>query len=146
MKVILLKDIARLGKRGDVKEVAGGFALNVLIPKGQALMGTSSELAKWKQKEEANKYKKEFATNIFSQLVEKLRHEQIVITNKKADNKGQLFAQIKEKDIVDAIFETTHLSVDPKQIIISKPIKSIGIHEVELKQGAQKEKIIIEVK
>ncbi|MFA6608694.1 MAG: 50S ribosomal protein L9 [Candidatus Paceibacterota bacterium] len=146
MKVILLKDITKLGKRGDVKEVADGYAINVLIKKEMAILATPNELMKWKQKEEANKHKKELLVNTFVQLVDKLRHEQIVITGKKHDEKGQLFAQIKEVDIVDAIFKVTNFSVDPKQIIILLPIKSVGTHTVELKQGVQKEKITIEVK
>ncbi len=146
MKVILLKDIAKLGKRGEVKEVADGYAINVLIKKGLALQGTPQELLKWKQKEESTKHKKELQTNIFVQLVDKLRREKIIITGKKADSKGQLFAAIHENDVTDAIFKGTSLSVDPKQIIIPTQIKSLGVHTIEIKQGTQKEKITIEVK
>lgn len=146
MKVILLKDIAKLGKRGEVKEVADGYAINVLIKKGVALQGTPQELTKWKQKEESVKHKKELQTNIFVQLVDKLRRGKIVIEGKKRDTKGQLFASIHEDDIVDEIFKITNLSVDPKQIIIPVHIKSLGLHTIEMKQGTQKEKITIEVK
>lgn len=145
MKVILLKDIAKIGKRGDVKEVADGYALNVLIKKEMALMATPAELIKWKQKADSQKYKKEVQTNTFLQLIEKIRNDKILITGKKADTKGQLFASVHAEDIADAIFKVTKLSVDPKQIIISTHIKSLGIHTVEIKQGVQKEKIIIEV-
>jgi large subunit ribosomal protein L9 len=146
MKVILLKDIAKLGKRGEVKEVADGYALNVLVKKELALMATPNELIKWKQKEESQKHKKELAVNTFVQLIDKLRHDKIVITGKKHDEKGQLFAQIKEIDIADAIYKITNFSLDPKQIIIDTHIKSLGIHEIQIKQGTQKEKIKIEVK
>lgn len=146
MKVILLKDITKLGKRGEVKEVADGYALNVLIKKELALMGTVGELAKWKAKEDLQKHKKEILTNTFVQLIDKLRNEKIIITSKKHDEKGQLFAQIKENDIVDIIFKITGFSIDSKQIIIPTHIKSIGVHSIEIKQGTQKEKINIEVK
>lgn len=146
MKVILLKDMAKLGKRGEVKEVADGYAINVLIKKEQAIQATPGELARWKAKEDSTKHKKELATNTFVQLIDKIRNEKITITGKKHDEKGQLFAQIKEVDVVDAIFASTAFSIDPKQITIATPIKSIGMHTVELKQGVQKEKIAIEVK
>ncbi len=146
MKIILLKDTAKLGKRGEIKEVADVYAINVLIKKELAVQATPSELAKWKAKEDSQKHKKELAVNTFVQLIDKLRNEKIIITGKKHDEKGQLFAQIKEVDIADAIFKTTNFSIDPKQIIISTQIKSIGEHIIELKQGAQKEKIMIEVK
>lgn len=146
MKIILLRDIARMGQRGEVKEIADGYAMNVLIKKGDAVQATPGELAKWKAKEDSTKRKKELATSTFLQLTEKLRTEKLIIIGKKADTKGQLFAQIKDVDIADAIFKATACSVDPKQITIPAPIKSLGVHTVELKQGAQKEKVTLEVK
>ncbi len=146
MKVILLKDTAKLGKRGEVKEVADGYAINVLIKKGDALMATPGELSKWKAKEDSKQHKKELATNTFVQLVDKLAKEPIVITGKKADAKGQLFAQVKDVDIADAIFTSTQFSVDPKQINIATPLKSLGEHKIELRQGDQKAKISVVIK
>lgn len=145
MKVILLKDTAKLGKRGEVKEVADGYAINVLIKKGNALMATPGELSKWKAQEESKKHKKDLANNTFVQLADKLAQTIIVIRGKKADAKGQLFAQVKEIDIADAIFATTQFSIDPKQVSTTFPIKSLGKHKVELKQGEQKSSFFIEV-
>ncbi len=146
MRVILLKDTAKLGKRGEVKEVADGYAINVLIRKGDALMATPVELAKWNAKEASKLHKKELATNTFVQLIDKLDRSPIIITGKKADAKGQLFAQVKDVDIADAIFASTQFSIDPKQISIGTNIKSLGKHQIELKQGEQKAKIAVEVK
>jgi large subunit ribosomal protein L9 len=146
MKVILQRDIARLGKRGEVKDVAEGYAINVLIKKGDALLATPGEISKWKNKETQAKFKKDTAAASFASLITVLKKEPIVIAGKKADAKGQLFASIKEADIVDAIFARTKISLDPKQIIIASPIKAIGEHTVELKQGTQKEKIVLLIK
>lgn len=145
MKIILIKDVARLGQRGSIIDVADSFALNVLIPKGQATIGTNAELAKWKQKEDSKKFKKDLETNTFSQLINKIRNEKIIITDKKHEG-GNLFAQIKESDIANAIYKTTKLSIDPKQIIIEKIIKTTGNHKVIIKQGDQSEKVEIEIK
>jgi large subunit ribosomal protein L9 len=145
MKVILLKDTAKLGKRGEVKEVADGYAINVLIKKGDALMATPAELAKWKSKEEAKIHKKELATNTFVQLTDTLKKEPVVIAGKKADAKGQLFAAVHADDIVDAIFTATQFSIDPKQIVIKTPIKSQGSHMVTIKQGEQTATITVSV-
>jgi large subunit ribosomal protein L9 len=146
MKVILLRDIARLGQRGDVKEVAEGYAMNVLIKKGDAVHATPGELAKWKSKQDAKSHQKEVASSAFVRLVDALRQTPVVITGKKADQKGQLFASIKESDIADAIYKTTNLSVDPKQIVLATAIKSLGKFEVSLKQGERKEGFEVEVK
>lgn len=146
MKVILQRDIARLGQRGDVKEVADGYAQNVLIKKGDAIMATPAELLRWKQKEESKAHKKELASNAFAQLIDELRKAEVAIAGKKADSKGQLFASVKESDIADAIFATSKISIDPKQVHILTPIKTLGQHRVELEQGAKKELITIVVK
>lgn len=146
MKIILLRDIARLGHRGEVKEVAEGYAMNVLIKKGDAIHATPSELAKWKSKEESKLHKKELATSIFAQLINTLRQSEIIITGKKADSKGQLFASIKEGDIAEAIYTVAKISVDPKQISIAHPIKSLGSYTVSIKQGDKREAVQICVK
>lgn len=145
MKVILLRDMARLGKRGEVKEVAEGYAMNVLIKKGDAVQATPGELAKWKSKQDAKEHKKELQTNTFVQLIDAIRKTEVIITGKKADQKGQLFASIKEGDIADAIYQAVKLSVDPKQITLLSPIKTLGQHKAILKQGEKKEEIKIEV-
>ena len=95
--------------------------------------------------EESKKHKKDLANNTFVQLADKLAQTIIVIRGKKADAKGQLFAQVKEIDIVEAIFSTTQFSIDPKQVTTTFPIKSLGKHKVELKQGEQKSSFFIEV-
>jgi large subunit ribosomal protein L9 len=146
MKVILLRDIAKLGKRGEIKEVATVYAINVLLKKQEAIEATPGEIAKWKQKEEAQKQHKETAASTFLQLLDKLRSGKVTIEGKKADAKGQLFARVQEGEIADAIYTTSNMSIDPKQIILENPIKSLGLHEIFLKQGTQIEKIIIEVK
>ena len=143
MKIILLQDITKLGKRGTVADVPDVYALNVFIKKGQAIQATPGELAKWKQQEESKKYKKEIVTNTFLQLLDTLHKEKLVITGKKADTKGQLFAQVKESDVVDAIFTATRFSIDAKQVTLPNQIKSLGAHFVILKQGEQKKTIPI---
>ena len=108
-------------------------------------MATAGELAKWKQKEDSMKHKRELAVSVFAQLIDKIRSVSIEITNKKRDEKGQLFAQVKEDDIAEAIFAKTNLSIDPRQVLLQEPIKHIGVHTVILKQGNKQEKIQIQV-
>ncbi len=145
MKVILLKDMAKLGKRGEVKEVSDAYGMNVLIKKGNGVLATPGELAKWKALEESKLRKKETTLNTFYALVEALRSAKVLIKGKKRDDKGQLFATIRETDIADAIFEAVNLSVDPKQIVFPKPIKSVGVHVAQIKQGDKVSDITVEV-
>ncbi len=145
MKVILLKDMAKLGKRGEVKEVSDAYGINVLIKKGNGVLATPAELAKWKALEESKIRKKETTLNTFYALVEALHSVRIEIKGKKRDEKGQLFAAIRDTDIADAIFEAVKLSVDPKQIAFIKPIKSVGTHIAQIKQGEKVSDITVEV-
>lgn len=145
MKVILLKDIAKLGRRGEVKEVADAYAINVLMRKGDAIQATSGELAKWKAKEDAKERKKETNLNTFFALVDALRKTEVIIKDKKRDDKGQLFAHIRETDVADAIFAAVKLSVNPKQLTLPKVIKSIGSFEAEVKEGEKKEVFLVKV-
>lgn len=138
MKVILLKDIAKLGKRGEIKEVAEGYGMNVLVKKGDALHATSAVLSQWNAKESAKNHKKELETSSFLTLTDAISRATITITGKKSDTKGQLFAQIKDTDIADAIFSSVGYSINPKQISITHPIKTLGMHTFVIKQGDKK--------
>ncbi len=137
--------MAKLGKRGEVKEVSDAYGMNVLIKKGNGVLATPGELAKWKALEESKLRKKETTLNTFYALVEALRSAKVLIKGKKRDDKGQLFATIREADIADAIFEAVNLSVDPKQIVFPKPIKSVGVHVAQIKQGDKVSDITVEV-
>ncbi len=134
MKVILLRDIAKLGKRGEIKEVADGYAINVLVRKGDAVMATSQEVAKLKQGEEKKAREKAGAEKAFYELGDALEKNKISITVKKHDN-GHLFAAIPASDVADAIFAATKISINPAQLEIKVPIKALGKHTLMLKQG-----------
>ena len=124
MKIILIKDTAKLGQRGTLVEVSDSYAVNVLIPKGNAIQATPAELSKWKQKEDSKKLKKELETNTFLQLIQKLKTQKVIIEGKKADAKGQLFAGIHENDIVDAIYNPLHVIIAKKRVKKNSPKSS----------------------
>ena len=145
MKVVLLKDVAKLGLRGSIIEVANGYGTNVLIAKGLAKLATNTILNEIKQKEASKIHKKELAESLFLQVIEKLRLDPIKITGHK-HAKGSLFATVSTSDIVDAIHKATGVSLNEKQIHIKNIIKHHGTHEIELQEGSRKEKVQIIVK
>ncbi len=140
MKVVLLKDVAKLGLRGSVIEVANGYGTNVLIAKGLAKLATNTILNEIKQKEAAKIHKKEVAVSLFLQMVEKLRLTPIKISGHRHNN-GSLFATVGANEIVNAIHTITGISINEKQIHIASPIKHHGTYEVELTEGDKKEKV-----
>lgn len=140
MKVILLKDVARIGLKGSILEVANGYGTNVLIAKGLAKMATNTILNEIKQKEASKLHKKELAQSLFLQVIEKLRAEPIKIGGHRHAN-GSLFATITATDIVNAIHKSTGVSVNEKQVHIKDTIKHHGTHEITLQEGEKKERI-----
>ena len=140
MKIVLLRDISRLGQKGSIKEVANGYAMNVLIPRGWAKQATEGIIHELKAKEDAKKKQKEIEQSIFLQLVEKLRLNPIRISGLKHQN-GSLFAHVSSNQIIDAIYKAHAISLNPKQIHVREPIKRIGVHDIELEEGGSKEKI-----
>ena len=154
MKVIFIQDVARVGRRGEVKDVADGYVVNVLLPKKQVIIATPAEIKKLEQEAKNKESKKEIDKNLFvkaiSSLQEVLDKESsgvLEITGHKADDKGHLFSAIKESDIVDAIFKKVKISFNPNQVLLEKQsIKQKGEFEVELTDKVFKKKIKILVK
>lgn len=145
MKVILLRDIAKLGKRNDVVEVSQGYAMNVLVAKGEAKIATDAVLNQIKQEEKHKAYKKEVAQSAFLKLIEKLRTTPIAISGKR-HQEGSLFAHISEEDIAQAIYVSTGISINPKQVQIQNPIKHHGTYQIILEEGGKKEEVTLIVK
>ena len=144
MKVLLIKDIPKLGQKNTIHEVSDTFALNVLIPQNKAVRATpdlEKRVLAAKSKKESDKKIKE---SIFLTAVQKISNP-LVITAK-SDKDGHLFGSINEEQIIDAIFKDIKLSLNKKQIAISSPIKKLGMYKVKLSQSTDVKEINIEVK
>ena len=128
MQVILRNDVAGLGKRGDIVDVADGHARNFLLPKGHAMKATSGavdQAAKMRRSRDLKDASdRDAATTIASTLVPKV----ITISAKAHDDK--LFGSIHDAEIVAAVLEQTGIDLDRKVITIDEPIRTIGQHTV----------------
>ena len=117
MKVILLQDVKKLGKKGDVIEASDGYARNYLFPK---------------ELEEAQK------------LAAELKGKEVTIEAKAGDG-GRLFGAITNKDVAEAINSKFNLSIDKKKVVIGT-IKVAGGYDVEVKlypEVSTKMKVVI---
>jgi large subunit ribosomal protein L9 len=154
MKVIFIQDVARVGRRGEIKNVADGYVVNVLLPKKQVIIATPAEIKKIEQEVKNKESKKEIDKNLFVKAINSLQEildtesaGMLEIAGHKADDKGHLFSAIKESDIVDAIFKKTKVSFNPNQVLLNKQsIKQKGEFEIELTDKVFKKKIKILVK
>jgi len=144
MKIILLKNIVGVGKKYETKDVSDGHALNMLIPRGFAVPATP-EASKRIQGEFS---KIEGEQKIHSDLLLKNLKDLdgVVITMlEKANEKGHLFAGIHKNEIIPEIQKQTRLQVDAEHIVLDKPIKELGDHNIDMKIGDKKASFILRV-
>ncbi len=132
MKIILIKDVKKLGKQGEVIEVKDGYARNFLFPRGLAVEATEGNLRQLdnklltiqKQNEEELDEAKDLAARIEGIQVElKLR----------AGEGGKTFGSISTKEIADILKSEFDLEVDRRKVQLEEPIKSLGSHLVNIK-------------
>lgn len=134
MKVVLLQDVAKIGKKYEAKNVADGYALNFLIPHKMAKLATANvlkdlELIKAKDKEREEAEKSELIKNI------KELKDSIVNMEVKANREGSLFAGIDKEDIITAIKDQKALDISADNIILEKPIKTASEHKIKIQVG-----------
>ena len=130
MKVILLKDVDKLGKKYEVKEVADGFALNFLIPKGLAKPATEKMLRYIEDKKAAEIKKAEEALAKVQQLASSVDGQEVVIPVKVGEEE-QLFQSIGAQRIAEEL-KKLGFAIKKTQIELDKPIKELGEFPVKI--------------
>ena len=144
MKVILLQDVKKLGKKGDVIEASDGYARNYLFHSKLAEEATDKALQVVNSKKENERKKKLAELEAAQKLAAELKGKEVTIDAKAGDN-GRLFGAITNKDIAEVINNKFNLSIDKKKIVVNT-IKVAGEYEVEVKlypEVSTKMKVII---
>jgi len=138
MKVILLQDIEGLGKAGDLKDVANGYARNYLLPRRLAAGATPGLIANRSQRIAAEQRKLEKLAEQNKQLAERLA--QITLTFKaKVGSQGRLYGSITSQDIASALRDAESITVDRRTIELPEPIRTLGTFSVPVKVASQVE-------
>ena len=134
MKVIFLQDVKGKGKKGDVKNVADGYAQNFLIKNGLAKEATNASLSTLAgQKKAEEKHNVELLAQA-KELKEFLEKEETVVTIKaKAGEDGRLFGAIPAKQIAEEFNKTFNLSLDRRKFELAAPIRALGFARVPVK-------------
>ena len=144
MKIILLQDVKSLGKKGDVKEVAQGYADNFLLPKKLASVATENAVKFFQSQKDKEQKNKLAETERLRNLASTLKDKKITIEAK--EKKGKLFGSITVKNIKETL-EKEGLNILENSIIIKQAIKKVGEYEIEIKLSEEiREKIKLEVK
>lgn len=130
MKVILLQNIDKLGKKNDVKEVADGYGRNFLIPRGLAVLATASEMKDLEEKKKLEAEQAEKELGQAQEIAAQIDGMEIDLPSK-ASPEGKLFGTIKAGQISDRLKELG-FEVAKKQVKLIEPIKEVGDYEVAI--------------
>lgn len=128
MKVVFLKDLRGTAKKGDIKEVADGYANNYLIKNGIAKKADNSAINESKGKAVANDYHKEQERQRALELKKNLDNKQISLKIKCGEN-GKVFGSITSKEISEELAKNG-IAIDKKKIDLSEPIKATGSYKI----------------
>lgn len=131
MKIILLKNVPKLGEYLDLKRVKAGYARNFLIPKKLAILATGEKLKWRKGMLRVKKKKDEEMSKLIKEMAEKIGNLKIEIKSK-AGTKGELFEKISASKLLN-ILKKKGFELEKKNIILEKPISKIGTHKVTVK-------------
>src|SRR5438874_4044146 len=132
MRVILLQDVDGLGKAGDLKEVANGYARNFLLPRQLAAGATPSLIANRQQRIAAEQRKLEKQAELNRQQSERL--SQVTLTFKaRVGSQGRLYGSITSQDIAAGLREAEGIVIDRRMIDMPEPIRTTGTFKVPVK-------------
>ncbi len=132
MKVILQADVKGTGKKGQVFEVADGYARNFLFPKKLAVEATSGNIQDISHKKELEERRKEKEKQDAVELANKLNALLIEVKTKTGEG-GRLFGSVTSKEIADDLKKQHGIEVDKRKLELKEPIKALGNFEVHVK-------------
>ena len=131
MEVILIENIEKLGKVGDVVKVKDGYARNYLIPKKKVLRANKENLKVFDEKKSAIETEEKKRKKKSEEIAKKIKNLEIIIIRNASEN-GQLYGSVTSKDIVKEILLLNKIELLNEQINLKKTLKSIGVYEVEI--------------
>ncbi len=145
MKIIYLQDVKGSGKKGEVKNVADGYARNMLIPKGLAVEATASNLSKLAGQQSSVQHKIDTEKKAASEAAETVKGKKVIIKAKAGSN-DRLFGSVTASHVADALNEQLGVKVEKKKISLSSDIKNFGSYSATVKfYTGISEKIDVEV-
>ncbi len=128
MKVVLLKDVKGTGKKGEIKEVADGYAKNFLLKNGSAKVADASAMSENKIQKDAQAYHKHQEFLAAKEIAKQVEGKLVTLKIKCGEN-GKTFGSVTSKEISEA-FEKLGINLDKKKVDLKEPIKATGIYEI----------------
>ena len=134
MKVILQQDVRGQGKKGQLIEVAEGYARNFLLPRKLAVPATADAVNTMKLKEKAKKAEDARLKAEAEAAAEKLKSAQVKVSARAGAN-GKLFGAVTSKEVSDALLAQHGIELAKQKIVMDEPIKAFGSYELKAKLG-----------
>jgi large subunit ribosomal protein L9 len=135
MKVILLERVERLGALGDVVSVKDGFARNFLLPRSKALRANSANLKTFEAQRAEIEARNDKAREAAGKAGEGLDGKSYILI-RQAGESGQLYGSVSGRDVADAV-NAEGGKIDRSMVVLDKPIKTLGVHEIKVKLHAE---------
>ncbi len=144
MKIILLKDVAKVGRKYDIKDVSDGYAQNMLLPRGLAKVATKDAIAKVEQLKANDLTNKKIQEELLLKNLEIIKNLKIEL-REKANEKGHLFAGVTKEMIWKEVTKSTRLTLDIDSIQLSKPLKEVGEHKITVQAMGKKAEFVVSI-
>ncbi len=143
MRIVFTKDIPKIAKKNDIKDVADGYG-RFLLANGSAVVATGQVVQKVEVDKKRAKELKEKSASEFKDLIYKLKGQTFIIESKVSTGK-HLFSGVRAEDIVSVIETQTGIILNPKMLKLAKPIKETGEYTVAVDQGTMHGEIQVQV-
>lgn len=142
MKLILSQDVPNIGKKGEIKDVSDGFAMNFLLPKKLAILATTKNVQNIKAAEKVIAKKVEVKVAVYQKIKNTLQQQTLTFSGKTSD-KGHLFQAIKIPDIIKATRKNFNINLEEKWFVDFVALKDLGKHQVWLQLPDNKRVLIL---
>ena len=144
MKIILIMDVVGTGRRGEVKEVAEGYAQNFLLPRKMAVLATPREIERLKMERSKDEAEKKIQEDLLHKNLEALSGVRVEM-QVKASETGHLFAGIHKKEILEALHKQAHIELPESALQLDTMIKGVGEHKIQVLVGHKKGEFTLRV-
>jgi len=135
-KVVLRADVSGVGKKGDILDLADGFARNYLVPRGQALVASAGIEAQANAMRRSRDVKDGREREAAEQLARTLVPAVIALKAKTSGSQGKLFGSVTTADIVEAVAAQTGITLDKRDIHLNEHVRTLGTHQAQVKLHA----------
>lgn len=141
MRIVLRSDVANLGRKGDLVEVADGYARNYLVPKGLAIQATRGVVRQAEGMRRARQVRDTKEREGAEATARQLGAHRIEIAARAGEG-GRLFGSVTTSDVAEAVEAQTGVHLDRRKLHLDEPIKTLGVHEVPVRLHADVEVVV----